>query len=534
MKKSIINKHIIITALLLLGLAQVSAVTYPNVNETQQLDIKNQTMLNKDVLESFLDSFAIPTTTDFDSIAQKVALGASPLQSLRSVVNIQTIQLDKIKREKLPKFSFLNTPQTPLYGYRNNTSLAGVSLATTVESHTFGLSGGVKQQLPTAGAIDLSLSNSSTYSKVGAATWGWKQSPSATLSYSQPLFINKKIIDFSYAKTVLDRQVEKQEMAMSTLESTRDSLSLSALSLLHTYQGLKETRWALMQDAIVSEVAVEDAKYNLTLGLVSENQLTQQINGYKQLLLQIDELDNQIASMMSSLTSFGLESNNGEFPLIKISYSDIVYVSSFSGKKLVSSEDMLIKALSNDSDYRSALSGVRDAQAGIDLGNPSDAPIINVSMNYAPFISATGGADFGQSFSDIFSSTTKQNVSVSVSVIASDLGRSLSKSTKALAKEQLVQAQIALDDARDGVVETLRSMQSSINTALEKVKITTSSYEMASEMVEIEKIKASVGQSSDEAIKRAEIGMYRSAFSLLSSIRTVYELKVSLETMMKE
>ena len=534
MKKFTINRYIM-TLLLLLLTSQLSAVSYPKIDELFPRDTKNQTVLNKEVLESFIESFSLPRTTDFDSIAQKVANEASLIQTLKSVVNIQTIQLDSLKREKLPKFSFVNTPQVPLYGYRNNTSQSAAPPATTVESHTIGISGGIKQQLPTAGSIDLSLSNTSTYSQVvGISPWGWKQSPSATLSFSQPLFINEKIVDFSYARTSLERQQEKQLDAMRTLENTQESLSLSAITLLHTYQSLKETRWTLVQEALLSEAAVEDSKYNLTLGLISENQLTLQINGYKQLLLQIDELDNEIASLESSLTSFGLVQTNGGFALPEITYNDISYVLSFGGNKLINSEQMFQRALLNDEEYLSALANVRDAQAAINLGNPADAPIINISMNYAPFISATAGADFAQSFNDVFSASTKQNVSVSVSVIANDLSRSLSKSTKALAQEQLIQAQLALDDAREQVVETIRSMQSTINTTLENVKINTSSYEMAKESVEIEKIKESVGQSDEETIKRAEIAMYRSAFSLLSSIRKVYELKVSLETMMKE
>lgn len=529
MKKLTINKHTM-TLLLLLFTLQLSAVSYPALNENIPLGIQNQTVLKKEVLESFLDTFALPSTTDVTSIMNTVGEKSSTVKSLQSVVNIQDIQLKKLKREKLPKFSFINTPQTPLYGYRKNT---GTPPGLTVESHTIGLSGGITQQLPTAGSLDLSLSHTATYSKDSTPTsWTWKQSPSATLSFSQPLFINNKIIDFSYASTLLARQEEKKEQALRTLDNTKDSLSLTSLTLLHTYQGLKETRWTLSQEALLSEKVVEDAKDSLMLGLISENQLTLQINAYKQQLLQITELDNEIASIMTSLTSFGLTHTNGVFTLPTISYKDIEYVSAYSGNKLINNDSVLQKALANDSAYGSALSSVRDAQFQLDLGNPADAPIINVSMNYAPFITSTGGAGFGQSFSDLFSPTA-HNISVSVSVIANDLSRSLSRSTKALAKEQLLQAQISLDDARKEVVETIRSMQSAINTSLEKVKINTTSYEMAREMVEIEKIKALVGQSNDEAIERAEINMYRSAFSLLSSIRKVYELRVTLDTMMK-
>ncbi len=532
MNTSTINKHIM-TLLLLLFTLQLSAVSYPSVHENIPLGIQNQTVLKKEVLESFLDTFGQPSTTDFDSIADSVLEESSAINSLRSVVNIQDIQLKKLKREKLPKFSFINTPQTPLYGYRNNTSQLGAPPATTtVESHTIGLSGAITQQLPTAGSIDLSLSNTATYSKSTTTAWTWKQSPSVALTFSQPLFINNKIIDFSYASTLLARQEEKKEQALRALDNTKDSLSLTSVTLLHTYQGLQETKWTLSQEALLSEKVVEDAKESLMLGLISENQLTLQINSYKQQLLQIAELENEIASIMSSLSSLGLTHTNGVFTLPTISYIDIEYVSTYSGNKLINNDSVLQKALTNDSDYVSALSSVRDAQFQLDLGNPADAPILSVSMNYSPFITSTGGADFGQSFSDLFS-PTDHNISVSVSVIASDLSRSLSRSTTALAKEQLLQAQIALDDARKEVVETIRSMQSAINTSLEKVKINTTSYEMAREMVEIEKIKALVGQSNDEAIKRAEINMYRSAFSLLSSLRKVYELRVSLDTMMK-
>ena len=213
MKKLTIKTYII-TAFLLLAIARLSAISYPNVDENVRLDMNNQTMLNKKVLEPFLDSFKTEIITDFSSITQKVASESSALKSLESVLNIQSIQLDKLKREKLPKFSFINTPQTPLYGYRNNTSSTGPGTTLKVESHTIGINGGIQQQLPTAGSIDLSLSNSASYaiSSTPGSTWGWQQSPAATLSFSQPLFINDKVVDFSYANTLLGRQEEKKEL----------------------------------------------------------------------------------------------------------------------------------------------------------------------------------------------------------------------------------------------------------------------------------------------------------------------------------
>ena len=102
MKKFTMNRHII-TLLLLLLTSQLSAVAYPQIDELFPRDTKNQTVLNKDVLESFIKSFSTPRTTDFDTIAQKVAEEASLIQTLKSVVNIQTIQLEAAKREKNSK-----------------------------------------------------------------------------------------------------------------------------------------------------------------------------------------------------------------------------------------------------------------------------------------------------------------------------------------------------------------------------------------------------------------------------------------------
>ncbi|NCB01463.1 MAG: hypothetical protein EOM67_04745 [Spirochaetia bacterium] len=531
-KKHII--HIILFLLTLIG-TPLLAASYPNVNEIVPLDVNNQTLLDKEEIQEFLSSWYTPLVTNFQDIGEKVTSNSTAIKSLESVVRIQDIQLDKLKRERFPKFSFVNTPQIPLYSFIENTSQSGSPPTTaTITSHTFGLSGGIKQQLPTAGTVDLTLSHSASYRSFAASPWAWKQSPSATLSFSQPLFINNKIIDFSYASTLLERQIEQKENALMAKETTSDALSLTALSLIHTYQGLKEGRWLLMQEAILNERALENAKDDLDFGLISENQLLVQKNGYQQLLVQLSDLDNQIATLASSIKELGLEERNGSFTLPKISYDDIAFVASYSGNKLISNDAIFQKALTHDADYLSANSSLKDAQLQIALGNPADAPIINISMNYSPFVTnSTPGASFTESFSDIFQSSTKNNVSVSVSVIASDLSRSLSKSTKALAKEQLLQGEISLEEARKSVVEKIRSMQSAINLSLEKVKINTTAYYLAREQVEIEKIQAEVGLSNNEKIKRADLGMYKSAFSLLSSIRKVYEIKVSLEQMIK-
>ena len=525
-------KYIIIIIFLFTQFS-LSASSYPNVNESVPLDLNNQSLLNKEVLQEFISSWEAEYNVNLESIETSVKSGSLALKSLESVATIQEIQLNKLKKEALPKFSLVNTPQTPLYSFMDNTSSVTTPPPTTITitSHSFGISGGIKQQLPTAGTIDLTLSNSATYSKESITnTYGWKQNPSASLNLSQPLFINNKVLDFSYASTILDRQTEKKISADNLLESTSKDLVLSSLSLLHTYQGLKESRWLLMRDVILREAELERAKDDLSIGLLSENQLLIQQNAFQGQLVQLSELENQISSIANSLIDFGLEEVGDNFLLPKISYNDIAFITMYSGSKIVDSEEILQKALESDGDYQTALSNLRDAQFQLDLGNPADAPIINVSLNYSPYVTSTSGATFTDSFSDLFSSSTENNISVSVSLIASDLSRNLSKSTEALAKEQLLQAQISLQESRRSVEEKLRNLQSSINTTLEQIKINTTRYHLAVEQVEIEKINSSVGLSSDEDIEVSEIGRYREAFTLLSTIRKAYELSVTLKS----
>ena len=404
------SQILIVTALIVSVATTLFGATqsfYPNIYETPQLSSANKTLLDTKELETFLSTWKIDGMQLIEDVENQIEQHSKALQSLQSVVRIQDAQVEQAKRERLPKISFVNTPTAPLYGYSTFTS---DSVPVTVTTHSFSLATGITQKLPTAGTLDLSLSNVSSYSTANGGTdWTWKQTPSATLSISQPLFINEKVVDGTLASKALEKVELQQEESFEALLATGESLTKQGVALLHTYQNLYENRWLLYKEAYLSEQALEDSKESLTAGLVSENQLVGQRNTYQQLLIQLQSLENEIAALGSSLEQLGFQE---PFTPPQIDIEDITFVLSYKGSALLDNEDNLAMALEHDSDYQSALRTLKTAQLDAALGNGSDAPIFKVSMSYSPYYSSTTGNSFGESFTDLFSSSTKNNVSV--------------------------------------------------------------------------------------------------------------------------
>ncbi len=524
--------HIIITSVLIVGTASLSgAVTpshYPDVDDLEVISSSNMSMLDTDSLEQFLLSWAPGESRQFSDLRNEVVTNSTALESLRSLSKIQDAQYEQTKREGYPKFSFVTSPSSPLYGYSDyTTDVYGVRYSSL--THTVSLAAAVSQQLPTAGSLDLSLSNITTYtSDDGGSSWTWEQSPSATLSLSQPLFVNGKILDSALTSKALKLSELLKEDADTTLEDSIGPSSRRAVALVHTYLNLKESRWLLHKEALLSEKSLENEKENAMKGLISDNDLVQQKNRHRQLLIQLETIDNEINALEDSLRSSGLSS---PFVPPVIDIDDITYVSSFNADGLVDNENYLQIALTNDQDYQKALRNLEVARIENELGQVADAPLLQLSLNYSPYYSPSSGNTLEQSFSSLFSSSTEHNVSFSVSFTAADFSRSLSKASSEIAQQQLLQAQIELQNAYDKVKEKLRDLQSRINTALDTLMVNQAEYELADENVEIEQLKASVGLSDEQKIERASIERYQSAFALIASVRTIYELKLELESL---
>jgi outer membrane protein TolC len=138
----------------------------------------------------------------------------------------------------------------------------------------------VSQLLPTSGALSLSVEDtmavltSSEVSTGGAEPVTvdprFSQSPKATVSLSQPILFNGKLLDMQlFPATLRKAQLDFLRAQEDNRDLVNRSLSAAVQSLLGVLQ-LRKTIGTTTLSLEISQKRLERAKKNLTLGLVSE------------------------------------------------------------------------------------------------------------------------------------------------------------------------------------------------------------------------------------------------------------------------
>lgn len=478
-----------------------------------------------DELTAFLDQWQIPTMDESLSVDSN-----STIRRLESVYRIQTIQLEQLRRQARPVISLSADPANPLYGFSLVTAPnPGTGLAQETLTHRFGIGLGLSQLLPTAGSVDLSLKHGMTISSIDGGAWTYKQLPSLSVSLRQPFGLGNAWLDTAYGNRKEERQLLVQEGASDAVSQTEAQLGLQVLQLRGTLQALLESRWLATRQAQLSDDALDDARKNLELGLISRNQLILQENALSQQLLQLASLEREIISVQNALESLSeTEIPDGGFGTDMIDPAAITLLERYGAGLLLADPTYEQKALQLDAEYRKAERDLRIAQLDRQMGNPADAPTFALSMNVSPYYAATAGNGLPGSFDELFNSSDPV-LSVSLSFQSSDLSRSTSKTTRALADEQIVQASLAMDSAASAVRQKARDLQQRIDSALATLGLLMTEYRFSVNAIEIERILAASYQGNTLSIERKELAMYGAAFAVLQHLRSITVLAAELE-----
>lgn len=456
------------------------------------------------------------------------------ISRLESVLRIQTIQLEQLRRQKRPVFSLSADPSNPLYGFSMvsapsfDFTLPGMVDKQTL-THRFGLALGISQLLPTAGSVDLTTRYGASVASLDGGAWTWKQQPSVSLSLRQPLALGDSFLDTSYGNKKEERQLLVQYGAAEAVRHTSEQLSFQALQLRGTLQALLESRWLATNQAAIADDALDDAREDLLLGLISRNQLTAQEQALAQQLLQIDALDREIVSIRHALENL-LEQ---EVDLTTVSSSlvsldSVRMLEGYRDGALLAQEELIQQALASDAEYRKAERELRIAQLDRALGNPADAPTFSLSMQLSPYYTPTAGNELWGSFDEMWTSSDP-NFSVTVGFQFSDLSRNLGKSTRKLTEEQMVQSSLAKESAESQVLQKARDLQLRIDQGFLTLGLRLSEYRQAVNAIEIEKILAESYQGNALSMRRRELAMYGSAFALLQHLRLMHLLSQEVQ-----
>ncbi|MBN2861359.1 MAG: TolC family protein [Sphaerochaetaceae bacterium] len=504
---------------LFLVLASLSASMYPSLDIPFTNESGKSSEVNTEFLSDFLSQWEMPDAQMNRAIEDVIRAENRTLRTLESVAEIQRLSLERVKAGQRPT---LSVNSAPLYSYIDDTSLTGAPPATTITNHSFGFNGALSQSLMTGGSLSVQLSSmSSLITDDGGTTWTWNQSPSASLSLTQPIGINDKVLDFNYGNHVLETSELAYESALMSVEDTAQELSREALSLLQGYQALRESRFLLIKEYEIQENRVQDAIENEAKGLISRNDLLAEKQRLSTLALQITNMESEIASLEETLTLFSSDPETRSFPLATSSLESIEDLFLLYGSTLDSDPFYEQRALETDSAYMQAQLDYKAAQAQYAQGSPSDAPSFTLSVNYEPFSNPAPGSSFSDSIGDLFSSSTEHNVRVSFLFNAPDVFRKTRRAQTGQLDQQLVQAQLAVKEAEEQVKASLKTLQLRINGAFDALELKISEYTLARTQAEDEQIRLEYGLSDEYQVARKEIAMYQSAFSLLDSLRTL-------------
>lgn len=523
-------RRLLITMFVAMSCVALFARFYPNLGETVVFSSMPTASYDDTELAAFFGEWGLPLSDEMSH-----GLKNSTIATLESVLRIQTIQVEQLRRQGRPIFSLLSDPANPLYGFSRvvapNVDMTVIppTLSDQVTlSHKFGLGLGLSQLLPTAGSLDLAMRHGITVSSDDGGAWRWRQSPSVALTLRQPLALGDSLLDASYGQRRLERQLLLREGASDAVRRASEEIEVQSMRLRGALQALLENRWLALQQAKLADDAAGDARKDLELGLISRNQVILQENALSKQLLQVGALDREIDSARHQLEmllgrEISLEQNGADL----VSLEAIASLGVYQGGFLVEDAQYLRRALDSDADHREAQRDLQVARLERSLGNPSDAPTLSLSMQLSPYYSPTAGNGLFGSVNELFA-TGEPIFSVSVAFQSSDLSRSSGKTTRALSDEQIVQASIAREAAGASVAQRLRDFQMRIESGLSTLALLLEEYRFAVQAIEIERILAESYQGNTLSMRQRELARYGAAFSLLQHMRSMTLLAAEL------
>ncbi|MDD4574579.1 MAG: hypothetical protein PHR69_10230, partial [Sphaerochaeta sp.] len=441
------RKHLIlITTLVFFTLAlPIKASSYPKLTTQYELDREEIVPLDQEALQAFIEEWQdlkLPTFAEADTMLRLALKGGNlNIDQLESLYRMQAEQLEFQKNDQGFK---LGLSSSPLYSVSRapNNAPGGLSFDT---KHSFGIGATVSKKLATGASASLSLRQSSAYSLNSEKTdWVWTHSPSVGLNVSQPLWVGEGLLDTKYGS----KQLEKQSIAVQNSRLSVDQL-ISGLvsqgnSLLSALQALMERRFLLGEQLSLEQASLKDAQKDLTEGRISRNAYESRTLLLNQLRFSLSEIERQIEGIRSTLSQvWGSE----EYPLqVALDSSPFTAMPAL----VFDTERLMALLLESDASYAIAMGKLRSAELDAKLKNPADAPMLNLSMQYAP----------------IFEPSHEPTFSISVGFSATDLFRSTSKLSSSLASEGLLQARKEVEKAKQDIATKIEGTQRSVEGLL--------------------------------------------------------------------
>jgi len=485
------------------------ASSYPMLTAQYELGMEETVPLEQEVLQAFIEEWqdlSLPTFAQVDQMLRKaLEQGNLNLEQLQSLYRIQSEQLDFQKREQGFK---VGISSSPLYSLSRSPSY-GTWPPTYDTTHSFGVGASVSTKLATGASASLTFKQSSSYTLNSAPgkTWEWTHSPSVGMTLNQPLWVGDGLVDTKYA----DKQLEKQGIALQnsrlSVEQLKSGLISQGNSQLVALQALMESRFLLGEQLTLEQASLKDAQNDLAEGRISRNAYESRTLLLNQLRFSLSEIEHQIESIQASLS---LVWERDEYPM-QVALESALFTSI--PALVLDKEKLMAMLLENDQAYALAMGNLQSAELDARLQNPADAPMFNISLQYAP----------------IFELSYEPTYSVSIGFSASDVFRSTSRLSSSLADEGIQQARIEVTQAKQNLETKVEEIQRNVEGLLISLSVGLNDFQSKDNAVEVERIRSSVGLANQSSIRAKELARYEAAFTVLQILRELRLIALDLE-----
>jgi outer membrane protein TolC len=508
------KKHLIPILSILLAVAlPLAATLYPSLDIQYELENEDEVVLEQESLQTFIQQWqdnSFPTFAEADKELRLALTRGNPdLEQLKSLYRIQQQQMQYQQREQDFKVGLSSQPLYSLSRSVNQSPTGGFDL-----SNNFGVGASISKKLGTGAVATLSTSQKSSLTRNSASgsLWAWTHSPSASLTFNQPLWVGEGLIDLNYSKKQLEKLQISSESAKLSFDELIAVLVSQGNSQLSALQALKESRFILGEQLIIEQASIKDAKKDLEEGRISRNAYEARVLNLNQIRYSLTEIDMQIETLQNSLATIW---GSNDYPKQVVVDSELFEML----PTIIFDKEQLIKILlEKDYPYAQAMGKLRSAELDAMLKSPSDSPMFNLSLQVAPFYTPSTGADFFTSFEDLFTSS-KPIFSFSIGFSASDFSRSTTNLSSSLAAESVLQAKIEVEKARDDLEIKIEEIQRNIKGLLLNLSIGQNEFEQRTNAIEVERIRFEIGLADESSIKFKEISLYDSAFMVLQTLR---------------
>lgn len=499
------TKFLIIIILSLVCLPLLAA--YPDLS-TQGVPSLALPEFEEKKLQDFLSEWS-PTqgpslfslSPTLQQLVEKTSLDA---KQLASVVAIQQAQLDFAQENRKPKIGITATP----YSYSDTTIPSGLA-TTRTQKHTISVGSTLTQNLPTGGVVNLSVKQSSTFESL--STSAWTQTPSVSLSVSQPLWTGEKILDTAYQSKQLEKQMLALESSQISLKALSSAMVLQNLRLLMLRQNLLENRYLIAERTSLAYDLVQKAEEDLKQGLISAQAYESRLLSYYQNVSTYQNLGYEVEELEETLSLTWGEALPSELTLSSFSLASLV-------QQANNRDVLLTRYLMENAEYSQAVGELRSATLDSGFYALSDAPQVQLSFQLSPFYIPSNNTSFFESFASMFSDS-KPILSFSIGFSATDLFRRSSDLQQSSAQQALYAAKAKVEQAYDKASSDVRAIQQDLATYRMNLILQLKEYENKQILLQTEQIRFAAGLSDSSLVRQKELDGVQAAFTVLGTLR---------------